>query len=314
MLIVSGRCESALAYASRVLVALVLVTSTSSAAAQDLEPRAYSNTPIGLNFLIAGYAYTSGGVAIDPALPLKNADVEVNSATLAYARSIDLLGRSAKFDIVLPYAWLSGSAEFVGQPRQREVTGLADPRFRLSVNFYGAPALSMKEFANFRQDLIVGASVYVWAPWGQYDPSKLVNLGTNRWAVKTELGISKRLGAWTLELVPGVTFFSDNTNFLDGHTRTQDPIYSVQVHVVYGFQSGVWVALNGTYFAGGRTSIDDVPGDDRLSNSRAGLTVALPVDRSNSVKFYASSGVSTRTGSNFNIFGLAWQYRWGGEY
>ena len=82
MLIVSGRCESALAYASRVLVALVLVT-TSSAAAQDLEPRAYSNTPIGLNFLIAGYAYTSGGVAIDPALPLKNADVEVNSATLA---------------------------------------------------------------------------------------------------------------------------------------------------------------------------------------------------------------------------------------
>ncbi len=75
MLIVGGRCESALAYASRVLVALVLVTSTSSAAAQDLEPRAYSNTPIGLNFLIAGYAYTSGGVAIDPALPLKNADV-----------------------------------------------------------------------------------------------------------------------------------------------------------------------------------------------------------------------------------------------
>ena len=103
MLIVGARCESALAYASRVLVALVLVTSTSSAAAQDLEPGAYSNTPIGLNFLIAGYAYTSGGVAIDPALPLKNADVEVNSATLAYARSIDLLGRSAKFDIVLTH-------------------------------------------------------------------------------------------------------------------------------------------------------------------------------------------------------------------
>ena len=103
MLIVGARCESALAYASRVLVALVLVTSTSSAAAQDLEPRAYSNTPIGINFLIAGYAYTSGGVTIDPALPLKNADVEVNSATLAYARSIDLLGRSDKFDIVLTH-------------------------------------------------------------------------------------------------------------------------------------------------------------------------------------------------------------------
>ena len=270
MLIVGRRPESAFANDRRVLTALALAVGAAGAAAQDLEPRAYSNTPIGLNFLIGGYAYTSGGVAVDPAVPLTNADVEVNSATLAYARSIDILGQSAKFDIVLPYAWLSGSAEFAGQPQQREVTGLGDARFRLSVNFYGAPALSMKEFANFRQDLILGASVYVWAPWGQYDSSKLVNLGTNRWAFKTELGISKALGAWTLELVPGVTFFSDNTNFLDGHTRTQDPIYSVQVHVIYGFQSGVWVALNGTYFTGGHSSVDGVPGDDRQSNSRAG--------------------------------------------
>jgi hypothetical protein len=314
MPILAGRPESAFACARRLLIGLALLLGSASAAAQDLEPRQYSNTPIGLNFLIGGYTYTEGGVAVDPTVPLTNAHAGVNGATLAYARSLDILGKSAKFDVVLPYAWLSGSAEFVGQPHQREISGLADPRFHLSVNFYGAPALSLKDYAEYRQDLILGASVYVWAPWGQYDPSKLVNLGTNRWAFKSEIGLSKALGGWRLELVPAVTFFSDNTNFLDGHTRRQDPIYSVQGHVIYGLRSGVWFALDGTYFMGGRTSLDGVLDDDRESNSRAGLTVAVPVDRSNSIKLYASRGVSTRIGTNFNTFGIAWQYRWGGGY
>ncbi len=288
----------------------MMAASSSIVGAQDLEPRAYSNAPIGLNFLIAGYTFTSGGVAIDPSLPLKDAHVEVNAASLAYARTFELFGQSAKLDIVVPYAWLSGNAEFAGQSMERVVSGLADPRFRLSANFYGAPALSIKDYPDYRQDVIVGASIYVWAPWGQYDPSKLVNLGTNRCAIKGELGVSKAIGAWTFEFVPGVTGYCDNTDFLGGHTRRQDPVYSVQLHAIYGFQSGVWIAVDGTYFTGGRTSVDGVSNDDRLSNSRAGLTVAIPVDRSNSLKLYAISGVSTRTGSDFTTVGAAWQYRW----
>jgi len=144
--------------------------------------------------------------------------------------------------------------------------------------------------------------------------SKLVNLGTNRWALKAELGISKAIGSWTLEFVPGITTYADNTDFLDGHKRRQDPMYSVQLHAIYGFESGVWVALDGTYFTGGHTSVDGVQNDDRLSNSRAGLTVAIPIDRSSSIKIYGISGISTRTGSNFTTVGAAWQYRWGGGY
>jgi len=277
---------------------------------QDLEPRAYSNVPVGLNFLIGGYTYTSGNVAIDPSLPLKDANVEVNAATIAFARSFEMWGQSAKFDVVVPAAWLSGDATFAGQSMHRAVSGIADPRLRLSVNLYGAPALTMKDFREYRQDLIVGASVYVWAPWGQYDPSKLVNLGTNRWALKAEVGMSKAVGDWTLELIPGITAFTANADFLNGNLRTQGPIYSMQIHVIYGFQSGVWIALDGTYFTGGRTTVAGSSNDDRQSNSRAGLTLAIPVDRANSIKLYASSGVSTRTGGNFNTFGLAWQYRW----
>ena len=115
-----------------------------------------------------------------------------------------------------------------GQPREREMSGLGDPRFRFSINLFGAPALSAKEFANYQQDLIIGASLQVSAPLGQYDDSKLLNLGNNRWSFKPELGISKAWGPWTVEVAPSVTFFTDNTDFFNGSTFAQAPIYAVQ--------------------------------------------------------------------------------------
>jgi len=296
------------------LVVTVLAAAGSSAHAQDLEPRAYANTPVGLNFLIAGYGYSEGGVATDPSLPLQDANLQLHTAVWAYARSLDVWGKSGKFDVVVPYAWVSGTATVAGQPRKRIVSGFADPRFRFSLNLYGAPALRLPEFADYKQNLIVGASLQVYAPLGQYDPSKLVNIGTNRWAVKPELGISKAWGPLTLELATGVAFYTANNDFFGGHTRAQDPIYSFQGHLIYNFGHGVWGAVDGTYYTGGRTTLDGVKGNDLQKNSRVGVTLALPVTRYHSIKLYASTGVSTRTGSDFDVVGIAWQYRWGGGF
>jgi hypothetical protein len=295
-----------------VLIVLILAASAAGARAQEIEPRAFSNVPIGVNFVIAGYAYAEGGLVTNPALPLENADLQTHNTVLAYARALDLCGRSGKFDIILPYSWISGTAELAGQLQEREISGFGDPRLRFSVNLFGAPALSLKEFAAYQQDTIIGASVQVSIPTGQYDSNKLVNVGTNRWFIKPELGLSKAWASWTLELATSATFFTDNDDFLGGKNREQDPIYSVDGGLIYSFPHNIWVALNGTYFTGGRTTVDGVENDDRQKNSRAGITVALPVNRHNSVKLYASTGVSTRTGSDFDIIGIAWQYRWGG--
>jgi Putative MetA-pathway of phenol degradation len=121
-----------------------------------------------------------------------------------------------KFDVILPYAWASGSAKLAGQPREREVSGLGDPRLRFSMLPYGAPALSLAEFADFKPDIIIGKSLEVTAPLGQYDADKLLNIGTNRWSFKPEVGISKTVGPLTLELATGVRFYTDNNDFLDG--------------------------------------------------------------------------------------------------
>jgi len=299
-----ARCRAAFA-------AIALVFAAANAGAQDLEPRSYVNTPVGLNFALAGYGYTHGSVAFDPAVPLTDAKLHTDSAILGYARSLDTWGQSAKFSVLVPNVWLAGSALSAGQPVQREVSGLADPRFRFSMNFYGAPALSVKEFAGYRQDLIIGASLQVSAPLGQYDSTRLVNIGTNRWSIKPELGISKAWGSWILDVAPGVTLYTDNRDFLNGGTLEQEPLYSVQSHLIYGFRSGAWVALDGTYYTGGRTIVNGVKGDTLQSNSRTGLTVSLPVNRHNSVKLYGSTGVSSRTGGDFDAVGIAWQHAWG---
>jgi hypothetical protein len=293
-------------------VACLLVGQVSAVRAQDIEPRAFSNAPVGVNFLIAGYAYTRGGLAFDSSVPVTDPQLETSSAVLGYVRVLDLWGQSGKVDVVVPYSWLSGTAESAGQPIERIVDGFADPRFRLSVNLLGAPALTLEEFRDYKQDLIVGASLQVSAPWGQYDSSRVVNLGTNRWWFKPEIGVSKAVGPWTFELAGAVTLYTDNQDFLNGGTRSQEPLYSTQAHVIRGFRSGVWASLDVTHFTGGRTTIDDTLNNDLQRNWRLGGTLAFPVDAHNSIKLYASSGVSARTGNNFDLIGIAWHYRWGG--
>jgi Protein involved in meta-pathway of phenol degradation len=288
-----------------------LVFAATHACAGDIEPRAYVNTPVGVNFLLAGYAYSEGGLSTN-ALPIEDAVLKINTEVLAYAHTLDAWGNSAKFDVIVPYSDLSGSALVAGQPRERKVSGLHDPRFRFSVNFYGSPALSLQEFSNYKQDVLIGASVQVSAPVGQYDSSRLINLGTNRWFIKPDIGISKAFGALTLELSEAVTFFSKNDDFFGGNRLEQAPLSTTQAHLTYDFGRGVWGALDAVYDYGGRTTVNGVRGDDVQSNSRFGATLALPVNKNNSIKFYASTGVSTRTGSDYDLGGIIWQYRWGG--
>jgi hypothetical protein len=291
---------------------LLALLAPAAALAQSLEPRAYSAAPVGLNFLIAGYAYSKGEVGFDATVPLENGHMRVHALPLGYARTLDVLGNSGSLALVLPFASLSGSATLDGGGEvTRDISGMADPALRLAVNFHGAPAMSAAQFAGYRQDLIIGASVSISAPFGQYDPQRAVNLGTNRWSVKPELGLSKALGAWTAEVSAGITWFSRNDEYFQGSTREQDPIYSTQLHLVRQFGRGTWGAVSATYYEGGRTTVNGVAKNDRQAGSRFGLTFSLPVARRQSVKLFANSGLYARTGTDFDAVGLAWQYLWG---
>jgi hypothetical protein len=283
------------------------------ALAQDLEPRLYTNVPVGVNFLGAGYVFSEGNVLFDPAVSLENAQIRVDGPVLGYGRSIALGPLSGKVDGAVAHVCLDGSADYQGERVTRNVCGLTDARARVTVNFLGAPALRQQEFAGYRQDWVFGGSLQVGVPVGDYDPARLVNIGANRSSAKLELGVSKSLERWLLELALGETFYDDNGDFVGARVRSQEPITSLQGHAVRRLASGVWLAIDATRYQGGQSSVDDVPNQDLQSNARLGVTVSLPINAKQSVKINASTGVSTRTGTDFDTIGAVWQYAWGGR-
>ena len=232
----------------------------------ESEPRSYVNTPVGVNFLLVGYSYPKGGLSTAASVPIEDAQLDMHSKCLTYTRSLDVWDKSGKIDVILPYFQLSGSAELAGQTHTCHVTGLNAPRLRFSINFYGAPAMSVQEFANDQQDLIIGASLQASLPVGQYDSDKLVTLGNKRWFVKPNIGISKAWGPFTLGLSPGVIFFTENDDYFGGSTLDQDPLYTTQLNAEYSFGHGILVALSGTWDYGGRTTVDSVKIDDLNNN------------------------------------------------
>ena len=293
------------------LLAACLLAFIPRAHAQSLEPRAYADIPVGMNFLVGGFAYTQGDLPTD-ALPVTNAHFDSPNGVFNFARSLDLWGKSGTFSVGAPYTWLSGTADYAGQQLSRSVNGFGDPTIRLSANVYGAPALTPQQFLAYKQDLVIGVSLETTAPLGQYDPTKVVNIGTHRWSFKPQIGASQALGHWILELQGSITFYTDNSNFRNGQTRAQEPLYQLQEHTIYDFGHGMWTSLDATYYSGGRSTLNGTLNNDLQQNWRVGATFALPLSRYNSLKLFASDGVSARTGNNFKLYGIALQHRWGG--
>jgi hypothetical protein len=292
------------------LLAATILVCLVSCIAQELEPRAYSVSPVGTNFAVVGITRSEGDIDFDPALPIENASGCLYGAFLGYGHSVDFFGRSANVAVTLPYLWGNLQGDINGSPQQIRRSGLMNPAVRLAVNLYGAPAMDLEGFARYQRKTIVGASLAVTAPLGQYDPARFVNIGTNRWGVKPEVGISRRFGHWFFDVYLGVWLFSTNGDY-QGRVRKQDPIVSTQTHVSYGFKPRLWVAFDANFYAGGRTSIDGIPSNDLQRNSRIGGTLSIPLTKRQSLKFTGSTGAVTNIGANFTSIGVAYQYLWG---
>jgi hypothetical protein len=279
-------------------------------AGQQLEPRAYSVSPVGTNIVVLGYGRSTGDVAFDASLPITDASATINGASAGYFRSINFFGRSANISAAVPYVWGNLQGNVAGQFQQVRRSGLGDPWVRFAVNLHGAPAMDLKKFGAYRQKTVIGASLVVVAPMGQYDPAKAINLGGNRWAFKPEVGISRAVRRVYLDFYLGVWLYTANDNF-QGRTRKQDPIPTSQFHLSYNVRPKLWVAFNTNFYAGGRTSVNGVRGDDLQRNSRIGGTLSYKLDRRHSLKFTYSRGAITTVGAHFQSVGIAYQYLWG---
>lgn len=276
--------------------------------AQDMEPKAYSASPVGANFLVVVFGRSTGSIVFDPSVPITDVDATVGSGAVGIGHTFGLFGKLTLLSAALPYARGHLTGKVGGVESETRRSGLADARLKFSMNLRGNPAMSPAAFAKAPRRTIVGASLTVAAPTGQYYDTKLINVGTNRWGFKPEIGISFPKGRWDLDAYLGAWWFTSNPSFYPGGLRrTQDPIVSLQVHGAYTFPSRIWVAIDSTWYTGGTSQVEGSDPVGRLNNSRLGATLSLPIGRRQSVKVAYSSGVSVRSGTDFRTFAIAWQ-------
>ena len=294
-------------YSFLLIVSLAFLTEWSYG--QDLDPRAYARIPVNITVAITGFGFSSGGIVTDATLPLEDLEAEIISPSLGVVHSFALLGRTAQLSAFLPYAWGEASATISGTRQSTSRNGFSDIRLRFSWLLLGAPASTPAEIFKAPRKTIIGTSLNIVTPTGQYFPEKLINLGTSRWAFKPEVAISQPLGKrWLIDFYSGIWLFTKNDSFYPGGSvREQDPLGSFQGHISYNIQPLMWVALDMTFYTGGRSTVDGVQMDDRQSNSRIGGTLVLPVGKRNSVKFAYSTGAIIRSGADFTTVSAGWQ-------
>jgi hypothetical protein len=277
---------------------------------QELEPGAYWPIATGVKIVTAVNTFNWGDVAFDPSAPVDEGGAAIDTTAFAFTRSFSLAGRSANAGVVLPVVAGHLQGLYLGEPAEVSRFGLGDPRLRLAMNLYGAPAMVPKAFCVYRQQTIVGVSVTVAPPLGQYDSNKLINLGTNRWSFRPELGVSRAYGRWIVEAMAGVWLFTDNTDFIGGRTREQDPIVATQFHVTFRFKRNMWLAGDANYFTGGRTTIGGKQNLDLQRNSRIGATFSSALDSHQAIRASVSRGAYTTIGADFTSVGVSYSYAW----
>ena len=305
--------ERRLSARSICLTALLLWAASTSvdALAQDLTPRTYWPAPKGTRLLIFGYAYQSGDVVTDPSIPITGVDSKIDSGVVAYQQTLDLFGRTGNLQFEVPYVDGTTTGMVSDEPGRRDVSGFGDVAATLTVNLLGAPSMSPEEFQQLRQSprRILGASIKIVAPTGEYEADKLINIGTNRWAARMQLGYIQPLSRkWLLEVSAGAWFFEDNDEFL-GMKREQDPIGALNLHLVRRFRPGFWASLDLNYYLGGHTTVGGERKSDLQRNSRLGASIAYPFKRKHAIKLGISEGVVTESGGDFRTITLNYVYR-----
>lgn len=296
-------------FGSFALITVFLILSAPSTA-QELEPRSLTNVPIGTNFAVLGYGFASGNILFDPALPLEDVNARNHSIVGAYIRSVNFFGMGGKVNMILPFAAGDWEGLYQGNYTTAARTGLGDLRFGFSFNFVGSPALDQEDYRQFEQRTIAGFSLQVVAPTGQYFEDRFINLGSNRWAFRPQLGASHRIQNWYIEYALNAWLYTINHAFNNGNTLRQNPIGTFKIHVIRAFNRGIWACFGAGYALGGRSFVNDVRRDASISVIRLGTILVVPVNPRHSLKLTLLTSRRFAEGADFDAISLTYQFIW----
>jgi hypothetical protein len=305
---------------SAVMLCSLCLALTRLCEGQSLSPRAYVIAPVHSNAVTLTYSLNAGNIVFN-GLPVTDSSGRIGTEIFGYFHTFDFFGRSANATVVLPYAIGHFQGDVNGVPTKLYRSGLGAGAARVSVNLVGAKAMDAREFSRWKQKMVIGASLLVETPTGQYDGTRLINVGQHRWSFKPEIGFSRRFGHWLVDTYGSVWLFTPNDDFYSNkpgstgpNRQTQEPMGAVEAHLSYDIKPRMWVSVDGNYWYGGATSLNGVQTPTTLqANSRLGATAAIPITKHQSLKFSYSAGTYVTFGGNFQSVSAAWQYSWLGR-
>lgn len=283
--------------------------------ADELEPRRWAHLPINTNFLGAAYAYTEADIGLDPVLKLEDVQVKMDTWAAKYIRTFSLWDKTARLDILQAYQEGRWTGLLDGTFKKVNRSGWSDTLLRFAINLYGAPPLEGEAYAKYRAakdvETIVGAGLSVQLPTGDYLDDKLINLGTNRFTFRPQIGVIHARGKVSLEATGFVALHTDNEDFFNGKRLAQEPLYVINGHLVYTFRPGVWAGASAGYDYGGRSTVDGVEKDDRKQDLIWALSFGFPVNRSLGIKLgYLANRTQESTGTDADTFTVGFSTFW----
>jgi hypothetical protein len=211
------------------------------------------------------------------------ADFDATLAIAGYARTFSLLDRAAMAAILLPMGRISGDVTVAGRTANQSANGFGDPMVEFDVNVLGPQAQkNIPDVLRYEPGFSVDLLADLAFPIGENDNSKPLNLGQNRWYGRFGMPIIWQLGPWvpgrrtTVEFLPAVWFFGNNNDYV-GQTMKTDPIFQLDGHLTRDLTESFWGSLDGTWYYGGKATINGVPGE-KLNNLGFGLTLGYQIN------------------------------------
>jgi hypothetical protein len=276
-----------------VLLLLALLLAPATARAQGDGPRVWLFAPDGINAIAFTWMELSSNYNFAGDILVPNADIDSDVEALAYIRYFNLGGRLAQAQVTGIFGGVGGDVTIPpgsgyplppGTYPTRRFRGFGDPIFTFRVGLAGAPALKLPEFVKHKQGPQLYGFIAVAPPLGEYEPTQLVNLGTNRWTTRigAPIVVPLRTGLKPtyLEVVPSINLFSTNDDVAGKAVeRTQDVLFLTEAHLTHNLTPKLWIGGDLRYQYGGETTTDGIKDDNRANALGGGVGVGYQIAR-----------------------------------
>lgn len=274
--------------------------------------RDWQNTPIDTNFVFGYWNLVNSNTPVDSSFPLDGLSVDANVYILRLARSFDLGGRNAAFQLLIPYADVDVKLDnTVLLNGKKQDNGMGDITAVFASNIVGGPAVTQADFATWQPETFLSYALYVTAPTGDYDKDQIINIGANRWVVKPEIAFGTPFGPTWLEVNVYASFYGDNDDYIVNNKLEQRPLGTIETHYSYTINRALWVSLDATYAKGGETKINGTAQDNEQENKTLGASLGFMLSPNfGGLVAYADSYDPQSDSADTNTWTVRLQYVW----